>query len=108
MPRHYSAEHRRQACERVIPGEAVNDLGDELDTRWGPCSKRNMKGLWSRRGIERARASSDPIGETMRARLRVRPTQLVMLAPDPPPQSTNTPVVIAATMPSTARAASCL
>jgi putative transposase len=31
MPRHYSAELRRQACERMLAGEAVKDLTDELD-----------------------------------------------------------------------------
>ena len=31
MPRHYPAELRRRACERMIAGEAVKDLTDELD-----------------------------------------------------------------------------
>ena len=31
MPRHYPAELRRQACERMLAGEAVKDLVDELD-----------------------------------------------------------------------------
>jgi len=31
MPRHYPAELRRRACERMIAGEAVKDLADELD-----------------------------------------------------------------------------
>ena len=30
MPRHYPAEVRRQACERMLAGEAVKDLADEL------------------------------------------------------------------------------
>jgi transposase-like protein len=30
MPRHYPAELRRQACERMVAGEAVKDLIAEL------------------------------------------------------------------------------
>src|ERR1700744_5047640 len=30
MPRHYPAELRRQACERMLAGEAVKDLEVEL------------------------------------------------------------------------------
>src|SRR5207248_11030850 len=30
MPRHYPAEVRRQSCERMLAGEAVNDLVAEL------------------------------------------------------------------------------
>src|SRR5215472_13320353 len=30
MPRQYSAEVRRQACERMLAGEAVLDLSEEL------------------------------------------------------------------------------
>ena len=30
MPRHYPAEVRRAACERMLAGEAVKDLVDEL------------------------------------------------------------------------------
>jgi transposase len=30
MPRHYSAELRRQAVERLLAGEAIKDLEDEL------------------------------------------------------------------------------
>ena len=30
MPRHYPAELRRQACERMLAGEAVKDLAVEL------------------------------------------------------------------------------
>jgi transposase-like protein len=30
MPRHYSAELRRQTCERMLAGEAVKDLVAEL------------------------------------------------------------------------------
>ena len=30
MPRHYPSEVRRQACERMLAGEAVKDLVDEL------------------------------------------------------------------------------
>ena len=94
----------------MLAGEAVNTSGTNSASRWRPCSTGNMKGpLLSLRGIERALASSDPIGEPMRlGRFRVRPTPLVLLALDRRPQSTNTPVVMAATIPSTARAASCL
>ncbi len=31
MPRHYPAELRRRACERMLAGEAVKGLTDELD-----------------------------------------------------------------------------
>jgi transposase-like protein len=31
MPRHYPAELRRQACERMLAGEPVKDLVEELD-----------------------------------------------------------------------------
>jgi transposase len=31
MPRHYPAELRRRACERMLAGEAVKDVADELD-----------------------------------------------------------------------------
>jgi transposase len=31
MPRHYPAELRRRACERMLAGHAVKDLTDELD-----------------------------------------------------------------------------
>jgi len=31
MPRHYPAELRHRACERMLAGEAVKDLVDELD-----------------------------------------------------------------------------
>ena len=30
MPRHYPAEVRRDACERMLAGQAVKDLVDEL------------------------------------------------------------------------------
>lgn len=30
MPRHYSADLRRKTCERMLTGEAVKDLVDEL------------------------------------------------------------------------------
>jgi transposase len=30
MPRHYPAEFRRRACERMLAGEAVKDLSQEL------------------------------------------------------------------------------
>jgi transposase-like protein len=30
MPRHYPAEVRREACERMLAGEAIKDLADEL------------------------------------------------------------------------------
>lgn len=30
MPRHYPTELRRQTCERMLAGEAVKDLVDEL------------------------------------------------------------------------------
>jgi transposase-like protein len=30
MPRHYPAEVRREACERMLAGEAIKDLVDEL------------------------------------------------------------------------------
>ena len=30
MPRHYPAEVRREACERMLGGEAIKDLADEL------------------------------------------------------------------------------
>src|ERR1035441_155679 len=30
MPKHYPAEVRRQACERMLAGEAVKDLVEEL------------------------------------------------------------------------------
>ena len=30
MPRHYPAEVRREACERMLAGEAPKDLVDEL------------------------------------------------------------------------------
>ena len=30
MPRHYPAELRRRTCERMLAGEAVKDLVDEL------------------------------------------------------------------------------
>ena len=30
MPRHYPHEVRREACERLLAGEAVKDLADEL------------------------------------------------------------------------------
>src|SRR5687767_8866858 len=30
MPRHYPAELRRQACERMLAGEAVKDLAAQL------------------------------------------------------------------------------
>ncbi len=37
MPRHYRAELRRQACERMLAGELVKDLIEQLDiTRWRP------------------------------------------------------------------------
>jgi transposase len=31
MPRHYPAELRRQACERMLAGEPVKNLVEELD-----------------------------------------------------------------------------
>jgi len=31
MPRHYPAELRREACERMLAGEAVKDLEAELE-----------------------------------------------------------------------------
>jgi transposase len=31
MPRHYPAELRRQTCERMLAGEAVKDVAEELD-----------------------------------------------------------------------------
>jgi len=31
MPRHYPAELRHRACERMLAGEAIKDLVDELD-----------------------------------------------------------------------------
>jgi len=31
MPRHYPAELRHRACERMLAGETVKDLVDELD-----------------------------------------------------------------------------
>jgi transposase len=31
MPRHYPAELRRRACERMLAGEAVKDVAEELD-----------------------------------------------------------------------------
>ena len=31
MPRHYSAELRHRACERMLAGEAVKDLEEELE-----------------------------------------------------------------------------
>jgi transposase-like protein len=30
MPRHYPPEVRREACERMLAGEAIKDLADEL------------------------------------------------------------------------------
>ena len=30
MPRHYPPEVRREACERMLGGEAIKDLADEL------------------------------------------------------------------------------
>ena len=30
MPRHYPPEVRREACERMLVGEAIKDLADEL------------------------------------------------------------------------------
>jgi transposase-like protein len=30
MPRHYPPEVRREACERMLAGEAIQDLTDEL------------------------------------------------------------------------------
>ncbi|MGO9854530.1 MAG: transposase [Acidimicrobiales bacterium] len=30
MPRHYPAEVRHEACERMLAGEAIEDLADEL------------------------------------------------------------------------------
>jgi transposase-like protein len=30
MPRHYPAEVRRQACERMLAGESVKDLVEDL------------------------------------------------------------------------------
>ena len=30
MPRHYPSEVRREACERMLAGEAIKDLADEL------------------------------------------------------------------------------
>ena len=30
MPRQYPPEVRREACERMLAGEAIKDLGDEL------------------------------------------------------------------------------
>lgn len=31
MPRHYPAELRHRACERMLAGEAVKDVAEELD-----------------------------------------------------------------------------
>lgn len=31
MPRHYPHEFRREVCERLLAGEAVKDLAEELD-----------------------------------------------------------------------------
>jgi transposase len=31
MPRHYPVELRRRACERMLAGEAVKDVAEELD-----------------------------------------------------------------------------
>ena len=31
MPRHYSAELRRRACERMLASDAVKDVTDKLD-----------------------------------------------------------------------------
>jgi len=33
MPRHYPADVRRQACERMLAGETVKDLVEELGIR---------------------------------------------------------------------------
>jgi hypothetical protein len=108
MPRHYSAELRRQACGRVITGEALNDLGGEL----GITMKTLFEAKYERSLVaqrDRTRAGVQRSDRRNHAGSASCATDAIGAAcPDPPPQSTNTPVVIAATMPSTARAASCL
>ena len=70
MPRHYPAELRRQTCERMLAGEAVKDLVDEL----GICDHTLYR--WRRQALidagQRPGAKSYEVDPLLAARRRIK------------------------------------
>jgi transposase len=79
MPRHYPPEVRRQACERMLAGEAVKDLVDELGItmetlyRW---RRQALIGAGQRPGVKSFDA--DPL-QSARRRVKELEAELEMV-----------------------------
>ena len=79
MPRHYPAEVRRIACERMLAGEAVKELAQELGIGFGTLYKWRRQALidtGQRPGVKSYDA--DPL-ETARRRIHALEDELEMV-----------------------------
>src|ERR1043166_2004393 len=70
MPRHYPAELRRRTCERMLAGEAVKDLAEELGIGFETLYRWRRQALID--GGERPGAKSYEADPLEQARRRIK------------------------------------